>query len=53
MFYSLLFRTEILFAYTAEFTGKIIGKIFPFHTGLFFVIDPAADIAYVFLVFLL
>ena len=36
---------EVLFAHAAELAGKIIGKVFPLHTGLVLVIDPAADVA--------
>lgn len=44
----LFFRTEILFAYSAELAYKIFGKVFPLYAGFILIIDPAAYIAYIF-----
>ena len=39
---------EVVLADAAELAGEIVGQVFPLHAGLVLVIDPAADIAYVF-----
>ena len=44
----LLFRREVVLASAAEFAGEVIGEVFPLHAGFLFVIDPAAEIAYIF-----
>ena len=43
----LFLGTELVFAGAAELAGEILGKVFPFHSLLLFVIDPSAEIAYV------
>lgn len=35
---------ELVFVCTAKLAGKICGKVFPLHTGLFLVIGPAAKL---------
>lgn len=41
-------RAELVFAYAAEFALEILGKVFPLNAGFLFVINPAANFAYVF-----
>ena len=44
----LLCGAEIFLADCADLADEIIGKVFPLHAGLFFVVDPAANVANVF-----
>jgi len=38
---------EAVLADAAEFAREILGEVFPFHAGLFLVIYPTADAAYI------
>ena len=44
----LVYGRELVFSDGAELTLEIIGEIFPFYAGLFFIVDPAANVAYIF-----
>ena len=45
---SLLFGREVILTDAAELAGKIVAQLFPLYAGFLFIVDPAANIAYVF-----